>query len=98
MKLANSIDSVQSITKSRKHSEKPAEFRNIIDRLSPGKRKIELFARHKAAGWDAWGKDAPEEPELFAQGIDWEEESTVGLTDRKLSARENQLQRGLFAE
>ena len=50
------FDSVQSIEKTKKHSEKPEEFRNIIDTLYKGK-KIELFARKKVDGWDSWGNE-----------------------------------------
>lgn len=54
-KLANSVDSVQSIEKSNKHSQKPNEFRKIIEKLYPTPKKIELFAREKVSGWDAFG-------------------------------------------
>lgn len=37
-----------------RHSEKPAKFRKLIQRLYQGP-YIELFARHRAPGWDAWG-------------------------------------------
>lgn len=40
------------------HSEKPAEFRELIDEItsSMGKRKkIELFARSHVKGWKSWG-------------------------------------------
>ena len=40
------------------HSEKPEEVRRRIDGLFAGDR-IELFARRAAAGWDAWGNQAP---------------------------------------
>ena len=55
-----SIDSVQSIEKSSRHSEKPLEFMDIIDKLYPSYRKIELFARNKEKrkGWDYWGQEA----------------------------------------
>ena len=40
------------------HSQKPKEFRELIDRavknINPCN-KIELFAREKAEGWDSWG-------------------------------------------
>lgn len=39
---------------SRKHSEKPQAFFDIMDRLYGGK-KIELFARDRRPGWDADG-------------------------------------------
>lgn len=51
-------DSVISIEKSDKHSEKPEEFRRIIDDLYTWGNRIELFARTSAAGWDAWGNEA----------------------------------------
>jgi N6-adenosine-specific RNA methylase IME4 len=39
-----------------RHSEKPEEFRKMIEEVSPGK-KIELFARTKPEGWDVWGNE-----------------------------------------
>lgn len=51
------FDSVQSIERSDNHSEKPEEFRNIIDTLYPTGKRIELFARTKAEGWDTWGNE-----------------------------------------
>jgi N6-adenosine-specific RNA methylase IME4 len=51
------INSVQSIEKSRKHSEKPEEFRKIIDTMYTVGRRIELFARTKVDGWDSWGNE-----------------------------------------
>lgn len=50
-------DSVQSIERTKKHSEKPEEFRQIIDTLYPSGSKIELFARKKVDGWDTWGNE-----------------------------------------
>jgi N6-adenosine-specific RNA methylase IME4 len=39
-----------------RHSEKPDEFRKMIEEVSPGN-KIELFARIKSEGWDVWGNE-----------------------------------------
>lgn len=50
------FDSVQSIERSENHSEKPQEFREIIETLYAGER-IELFARTKRDGWDVWGNE-----------------------------------------
>jgi N6-adenosine-specific RNA methylase IME4 len=50
-------DSVQSIERSEKHSEKPEEFRAIIDELYTHGRRIELFAREKTEGWEVWGNE-----------------------------------------
>jgi len=44
-----------------RHSEKPQEFRTLVESLSPGPR-IELFARTAAPGWDVWGDQAPSPP------------------------------------
>jgi len=38
------------------HSEKPKEFREMIEAISPGNR-IELFAREKIKGWQVWGNE-----------------------------------------
>lgn len=50
-------DSVQVIERSAKHSEKPEEFRQIIDELYPVGKRIELFARSEYPGWDSWGNE-----------------------------------------
>jgi len=49
------FDSVVTIERSDKHSEKPERFREIIDTLYTHGRKIELFARKPAEGWEVWG-------------------------------------------
>ena len=45
----------------REHSRKPDEVYDIIERMFPDLPKIELFARARRSGWDAWGN----EPEKF---------------------------------
>jgi N6-adenosine-specific RNA methylase IME4 len=52
------VDSVQTIERGE-HSAKPEEFRNIIDELYPRGKRIELFARKKADGWDNYGNEIP---------------------------------------
>lgn len=37
------------------HSTKPAEVRKRIELMFPEQSKLELFARSRAPGWDAWG-------------------------------------------
>lgn len=51
-------DSVVSVERTSRHSEKPAEFRRIIDDLYPTGRRIEFFARQSADGWESWGNEA----------------------------------------
>jgi N6-adenosine-specific RNA methylase IME4 len=59
-------DSVQVIERSDKHSEKPEDFRSIIDDLYPPKangrnERIELFPREKPPKhWDFWGNEVKE--------------------------------------
>ena len=48
------------------HSTKPIEIQNNITAMFPTQKKIELFARRKAAGWDSWGLDlSTYDPENF---------------------------------
>lgn len=42
------------------HSVKPKEIRDNITKMFPSQLKIELFARQKCNGWDAWGLDIEE--------------------------------------
>jgi N6-adenosine-specific RNA methylase IME4 len=52
------FDSVQSIERTGKHSEKPEEFRKIIDTLYPNGPRVELFRRGAAPeGWQVWGNE-----------------------------------------
>lgn len=57
------IDSTWFLFPRRRHSEKPEEFRKMIEAVSPG-RKIELFARIKPQGWDVWGNEVKSDIEL----------------------------------
>ena len=40
-----------------RHSEKPAELYELIERLYPAASKLELFARQARAGWAAYGNE-----------------------------------------
>lgn len=51
-------DSVQSIERTAKHSEKPEPFRALIDELYPRGARVELFARSKHETWATWGNEA----------------------------------------
>lgn len=42
-----------------RHSEKPAETRERIKCLYGDRPRIELFARARSHGWDAWGNQVP---------------------------------------
>lgn len=46
--------------KALRHSEKPEEFRQLIERATakmPSQKRLELFARKRADGWDSWGDE-----------------------------------------
>ena len=43
----------------KEHSRKPEISYQIIERLYPNLKKIELFARRKRQGWDVWGNEVP---------------------------------------
>lgn len=43
-----------------RHSQKPDEFRQLIDVMYPHGPRIELFAREAANGWERWGNECPE--------------------------------------
>ena len=42
------------------HSKKPDETRQRIVELLGDVPRLEMFARQRADGWDAWGNEAPE--------------------------------------
>ena len=45
------------------HSTKPDEVRRRIERMFPEQKKLELFARRRVPGWDAWGLEMVGRPE-----------------------------------
>lgn len=50
------FDSVVSIERTE-HSAKPGYFRELIDTIYPHGKRIELFARMRAEGWDVYGNE-----------------------------------------
>lgn len=51
------LDSVVELERTENHSEKPEEFRQIIDVMYPHGPRLELFARRHVDGWEAWGDE-----------------------------------------
>lgn len=41
----------------KKHSQKPQVAYEIIERLYPNLRKLEMYARNEREGWDCWGNE-----------------------------------------
>jgi N6-adenosine-specific RNA methylase IME4 len=54
------------------HSKKPDEIRKRIERMFPEQTKIELFARQKYNGWDAWSNEVDSDINLMAAIADKE--------------------------
>ena len=52
----NHFDMVNPRWKGGLHSQKPKEFRDVIENCSSGS-KIELFARERNEGWTVWGNE-----------------------------------------
>jgi len=50
---------IQQLVRSprKKHSEKPIEVIQAIEKMFPTQERIELFARKKPKGWSVWGLD-----------------------------------------
>ena len=42
------------------HSAKPEEVQDRLDRMYPGTRRLEMFARRRRPGWSAWGNQVCE--------------------------------------
>ncbi len=55
-RVSCSVPNLQISTRG-KHSEKPSQIRNQIVELFGDLPRIELFARQRAGGWDAWGNE-----------------------------------------
>lgn len=59
--VSNKISSVV-ISPRREHSRKPDEVRDRIVQLFGDLPRVELFARQRVEGWDAWGNEVQSDP------------------------------------
>lgn len=48
----------------KRHSQKPEIAYQIIERLYPLSKKLELFARNKRSEWDSWGNEVESDIKL----------------------------------
>lgn len=78
----------------RRHSEKPDAVYELIEAYYPNLPRIELNARRRRAGWDAWGLEAPEDEAAYMAAL-------AGLGERRgqltMDAAEPLLQLGRAA-
>jgi N6-adenosine-specific RNA methylase IME4 len=42
----------------REHSRKPDEAYSLLEALTPGARRCDVFSRQRRSGWDGWGNEA----------------------------------------
>ena len=56
---ANRPPSVFEAPRTR-HSQKPTVLHELVEKMYPSAPKIELFARCRREGWEAWGNEAPD--------------------------------------
>jgi N6-adenosine-specific RNA methylase IME4 len=54
----------------QRHSAKPEQIRERIQRMFPTQRKVELFARATLDGWDVWGNEVPTQINLEPSSIE----------------------------
>ena len=76
------------------HSVKPQEAFELMEEFFTCDRKIELFARAKQAGWDAWGLELPDffqkdAPARKRQRRTWKQEEEEEEEDEQLSSEED---------
>jgi N6-adenosine-specific RNA methylase IME4 len=56
-------------TKVLRHSEKPEEFRQLIERATAkmeSRKRVELFSRKQTEGWDVFGNEVENSINLYA--------------------------------
>jgi N6-adenosine-specific RNA methylase IME4 len=50
----------------REHSRKPDEVYSLLETLTPGARRADIFARQRRPGWDGWGNELEKFDEVGA--------------------------------
>ncbi len=56
--LIESIDSIELSGVAREHSRKPEEAYRLIESLTPGWKRADVFARESRRGWSSWGDES----------------------------------------
>ena len=59
---ARTAESTMLVAGNGRHSAKPTEFYEMVERICPDGRRLEMFARKRRPGWKAWGLEAPPQP------------------------------------
>ncbi|WP_291975280.1 MULTISPECIES: MT-A70 family methyltransferase [unclassified Chelatococcus] len=58
--LANLFETIENAVVdglAREHSRKPDEAYALLEALTPGARRADIFARQRRPGWDGWGNE-----------------------------------------
>jgi N6-adenosine-specific RNA methylase IME4 len=59
--LTNMIETLEDAVidgLAREHSRKPDEAYSLVEALTPGTRRVDLFSRQSRPGWTSWGNEA----------------------------------------
>lgn len=56
--LIETFDHAELAGVARENSRKPDEFYDLVERITPGWRRVDLFARQSREGWSTWGDEA----------------------------------------
>lgn len=66
-----------------KHSQKPDRFYDLVEAYFPSLPKIELNARARRQGWDAWGFEAPAQTHATSEAIAHTRETAAPILHAK---------------
>jgi N6-adenosine-specific RNA methylase IME4 len=67
--LPNLIETVEDAVLdgvAREHSRKPDEVYRLLEAVTPGRRRADVFARQRRPGWDGWGNELGKFDEVIA--------------------------------
>ena len=55
--MIETLDSIEWPGQARENSRKPEEMFKLLEQLTPGWRRVDVFARQSRKGWSTWGKE-----------------------------------------
>ena len=64
-----------------KHSAKPDYYYGLIERMTPGLPRVELFSRGSPPGWDAWGNQAGAQESITQESQAKATEGNAGMAE-----------------
>lgn len=55
--LIETFDRAELEGVAREHSRKPEEFFDLVEKMTPGWRRADIFSRQRRSGWTCWGNE-----------------------------------------